>query len=279
MCVEAVLPVWCHEQHVDLELLDDDSEDSDPDTLDWSRFQSDEEEWDEIQRAIADEIQEHDAPESSWQPAWREDEEWQTRTANWHICGSAAVCDGEEPVTVTEQRLRWFLRIIDAAMRNPLPKVALQLIGLLQRVCLTQIGQQRMTFRRGTSHFDTQNWLAVLLAVVQDAEAALAKQFADVEGMRLPPNDIVPQSLVSQLLEEIRKECWVMKFTPWLQTHDTTPDADEQQQAKILNDILNRLRWSGLFETGAMADLIALLWRVSWDIVDPGWREEDLRGT
>ena len=128
-----------------------------------------------------------------------------------------------------------------------------------------------------------QSWLSVLLGVVQDAEAALAKQFEEVERMRFPspPNSMTPESGVRCFLEALRKGCWLLMYAKlWEQEeHDRRQNNNEQQQARVLYDVLDDVRWSGLFDTGDMAELIFILRRVCWNIVDPSWREDDARGT
>jgi len=152
---------------------------------------------------------------------------------------------------------------------------------LLQGVCLTQIGQQRMIAmgeddeedeEEAAPYPEEQRWVRVILGVVHGAQAELIRTYENYHEVRAPEDE------VNILLEELRKGCWLLIDAPLWQ--EARQDNCEKQQVQALYEVLDEVWWGFVFyHAGDVKTLICLLRRLCWDILDPSWREGGARGS
>ena len=221
----------------------------------------------------------------------RKDRARQARDARRYHFGSAAVDGGSRSETEKEQQLRWVSHVLVAALHDPqhlLTRMTFDGVVLLQDVCLTQIGQQRMIAMGENEEEEDEDEeeaqypeeVRVILGVVQGAQAELVRKHEED-----PCNNMNPEGEVGILLEELRKGCWLLIDAPLWQDEtvarqEARQDNGETRQVQALYEVLDEVWWGFVFyHAGDVKTLICLLRRLCWDILDPSWRASGERGS
>lgn len=215
----------------------------------------------------------------------REDAKRRTSEARRFHLGSAAVDKyddgkGMPAMTEKEQQLRWILNIYEAASNNyhlDVIGLPMDVLLLLQFVCLTQIGQQRrIVAKEEATYPEGERWLRVLEGVFQEA-------FADIR--KHPREELSLNGQGGMLLDALLTGCCLNIEVPLYvdgtqKSRNFNWDSDEKKQVRALLEVLEDVWRQNRFDCCDVTPLLTLLRRVCLETLEgdlEGGAEGDLR--